>query len=77
MMTLPGHKSTKQAQQAKPTEQKKDLTFPEEVDWRNEGCVAPVRNQASCGSCWAFATTATMESSHCINSGKLLDLSEE
>ena len=41
---------------------------PASLDWRNNGgdFVTPVRNQASCGSCWAFATTAAAESAWLI-----------
>ena len=39
--------------------------LPSSLDWRNNGgnFVSGIRNQGSCGSCWAFATTAALESS--------------
>lgn len=39
-------------------------------DLRGLGALNPVRNQGSCGSCWTFSTTASMESSYFMNNGQ-------
>jgi len=45
--------------------------LPSHLDWRdNSGnYVTPIRDQKSCGSCWAFATTAALESATLITLG--------
>ena len=45
------------------------------IDWREKGAVNPIVDQGLCGSDWAFATVATLESAHFIRNGELLTLS--
>lgn len=51
--------------------------LPRHVDWREHGIVSPVKDQGRCGSCWAFAATAVIESHVAKASGKMYDLSPE
>ncbi|TVU50040.1 hypothetical protein EJB05_01394, partial [Eragrostis curvula] len=50
---------------------------PYSVDWRSVGAVTPVKDQSKCGSCWAFAAVASIESLHKIRTGRLVSLSEQ
>ncbi|CAH0597115.1 unnamed protein product [Chrysodeixis includens] len=52
--------------------------LPQDFDMRVLGAITPVKNQDSCGSCWAFATTAAVEGALARTNGdRLLDLSEQ
>lgn len=49
--------------------------LPQHVDWREKDVVSTVKDQGHCGSCWGFASTATVESHAAINTGLLHQLS--
>ncbi|KAH0697466.1 hypothetical protein KY290_015331 [Solanum tuberosum] len=65
-------KNTSQRYASRPNE-----LLPQSVDWRKRGAVAPIKNQGSCGSCWAFSTVAAVEGINQIITGEMITLSEQ
>ncbi|KAH9759730.1 cysteine protease XCP2 [Citrus sinensis] len=53
------------------------VDLPKSVDWRKKGAVTHVKNQGSCGNCWAFSTVAAVEGINQIVTGNLASLSEQ
>lgn len=51
--------------------------LPADFDWRSKNGVTPIKNQANCGSCWAFSAVGVFESAILINTGQEMDLSEQ
>ena len=60
-----------------PTTVKVSNAAPSSYDWRNYGRVSPVKDQGSCGSCWAFSTTGNLESLYAATKGVIKTFSEQ
>lgn len=58
-----------------PTLDTSDL--PTALDWVDQGAVNPVKDQKTCGSCWAFSTVANIEGVNFLKTKKLVSLSEQ
>jgi len=50
---------------------------PDALDWVAKGATTAVKDQGSCGDCWAFATAEGIESAVYMADGKLVGLSEQ
>jgi len=51
--------------------------FPLYFNLKDSGFVSPVKDQGSCGCCWAFATLGSLESSVMMRNSGVFDFSEE
>ncbi|XP_059970522.1 cathepsin O [Mesoplodon densirostris] len=52
-----------------------NLSLPLRFDWRDKHVVTPVRNQQTCGGCWAFTVVGAVESACAIKGQPLEALS--
>jgi cathepsin B len=57
-----------------------NAVFADSIDWRTKSnctVVSKIRDQSSCGSCWAFGSTETFEDRRCIATGEDIEFSTE
>ncbi|XP_050752265.1 cathepsin O [Gymnogyps californianus] len=54
---------------------RKEKPLPKKFDWRDKKVIAEVRNQQTCGGCWAFSVVGGIESAYAIKGNNLEELS--
>ncbi|XP_019376603.1 PREDICTED: cathepsin O [Gavialis gangeticus] len=54
---------------------RKETPLPKKFDWRDENVVTEVKNQNTCGGCWAFSVVGGIESAYAIKRNNLEELS--
>lgn len=71
-------KVKRSADSARAVHVRSNATLPDEKDWRDvKNVVTAVKDQGSCGSCWAFSAVAAMEGAYNYKSGTLNSFSEQ
>ena len=53
------------------------LVSPSTIDWRDTKLVGPIKDQAQCGSCWAFSAVSSLEGQVAKVLGNSVSLSEQ
>ena len=69
--------ATQGAAHTPPPVEQPAVALPDALDWREHKIVTDVKDQASCGSCWAFSATETMESAVAKATGRLVTLAPQ
>lgn len=59
------------------THERGSQDLPETMDWHASGALGPVKDQGSCGSCWAFSAIGALEGAWVIATGNRTVLSEQ